>query len=293
MKQVIEQYQNQFNGYLEQIISEHDFPCQQLSDAINYTTLSGGKRLRPILVYLCGNNLDVKPQVLNIIATAIELVHCYSLIHDDLPAMDDDDLRRGQPSCHKAFSEATAILTGDALQALAFEHLLTLEEYLPASNVIKIAKAFTHAMGADGMISGQSLDLHHLSQADVSLKTLQTIHTLKTGKMISLCIETVIYADDNHHESHYESLLAFAKLLGLAFQIQDDYLDKYASTKDLGKQQGSDDKNDKTTYNHFYNQQQLADLVRQTYSKANDALSANHTSSQLQAFGDYLATRIF
>ena len=215
--------------------------------------------------------LDLK--VLDVIAAAIELTHCYSLIHDDLPAMDDDDLRRGQPSCHKAFDEATAILAGDGMQALAIEVLLNhLPPLLQPEQVIAITLALVKASGVSGMISGQSLDLSELTKASIDEKQLREIHLLKTEQLISACIEMVLiacFAPDDYKKA----LRVYGKYLGLVFQMQDDYLDHHAPVALLGKIRSSDAANQKTTFATLYSKEKLEEEINKQYQIALDSLT--------------------
>src|ERR1700742_665723 len=200
---------------LHRLVSETSIPAPRVKEAILYSLFPGGKRVRPTLVYLSGEILGANQTCLDLIAASIELTHCYSLIHDDLPAMDNDDLRRGKLSCHKAFDEATAILAGDGMQALAIEILLT---HLPASinptQVIEIVRELVVASGTAGMVSGQSLDLSELSKPGLSEAQLCTIHELKTGKLISACIKMVVAASEAFN-LHAEALINYASYLGL------------------------------------------------------------------------------
>lgn len=276
---------------LQTLIKEMDIPAQRVKDAINYSLFNGGKRMRPILVYLCGQLLDVKQQQLDIIAAAIELTHCYSLIHDDLPAMDDDDFRRGKPSCHRAFDEATAILAGDALQILAIDILLShLPPTLASDKVIAVTKELVMASGPAGMISGQSLDLSELIDPTITEPRLCEIHRLKTGQLMLSCVNMVIAAG-NPTLASANALQQFAQHLGLVFQLQDDYLDKYGAST-LGKGRASDTANQKTTFATLYDQQALAQLITKYYQQALEALNVfAERADLLRAFIDYLYRR--
>lgn len=248
-------------------------PAPRIKEAMLYSIFPGGKRLRPLLVYLSGQLIDVDPHHLDIMAVSIELVHCYSLVHDDLPAMDNDDFRRGKPSCHRAFDEATAILVGDSLQALAFDILLTkLPQSLSMSKVVAVTKELVRASGASGMISGQSLDLTELSKRSLEESSLREIHQLKTGQLINACINMVLSAG-NPSEEATDALRTYANIIGLVFQMQDDYLDRYADIKKLGKNRASDAANQKMTFATLYDQATLAQLIDHDYLKAQEALS--------------------
>lgn len=257
---------------LQRILDESDIPAKRLHDAIAYSLFPGGKRLRPCLVYLSGELAAVNPDCLDLIAAAIELTHCYSLVHDDLPAMDNDDFRRGKPSCHRAFDEATAILVGDGLQAMATELLLTqLPAFLEPQQVIAVTRELVSASGPAGMVSGQSLDLSDLVRPDMNDAELRAIHMLKTGKLIMACIRMVLAAS-KADDSLGQSLMRYASHLGLVFQMQDDYLDKYAPEA-LGKGHSSDSANQKTTFASLYTESQLHNLIRHHFAQVEEALS--------------------
>ncbi|HEX4871232.1 MAG TPA: farnesyl diphosphate synthase [Nevskiaceae bacterium] len=214
-----------------------------LPEALRYA-LQGGKRLRGLLVYAAGQALGQAPVRLDPLAAAVELVHAYSLVHDDLPAMDDDDLRRGQPTVHRRYDEATAILVGDALQALAFEALTA--PAVPAAAVPGLVRMLAQAVGAAGMVGGQALDLAAEGQP-LSLDQLQRLHALKTGALIRACCLLPALLEPAH-EAQRQALQAYGEQIGLAFQIQDDVLDETAETAVLGKTAGKDRAQAKSTY---------------------------------------------
>lgn len=292
MNNAITYYQNHHEKILKQLVCDAVIPSPLLREAIEYSLFSGGKRLRPLLVYLCGEILQLELAPLDIIAASIELTHCYSLIHDDLPAMDDDDLRRGKPSCHKAFDEAIAILAGDGLQAFAVEVLLDqMPNYLEADRVVKITQELLYASGLSGMISGQALDLFELTNPAINEQELAEIHGLKTGRMISACINMVLAAA-NAPLHQTQALRSFAQRLGLVFQMQDDYLDQYSTTDCLGKGRSSDRANQKTTFATLYTKSQLYALVNEHYTEAKKILEPFGTSAtNLLALTDYLHQR--
>lgn len=270
--QVLEYYIKRHEAFLEQIINSSTVPAATIRSALNYSLFPGGKRIRPILVYLIGKLIDVDLRILDVIAAAIELTHCYSLIHDDLPAMDNDDLRRGKPSCHKAFNEATAILVGDGMQALAIEVLLTqLTNLLPPEQVLAVSLELVKASGISGMVSGQSLDLSELAKSSICEEQLREIHYLKTGRLISACIEMVLITH-SIPEAHKTALRTYASHLGLVFQMQDDYLDCYAPDELLGKGRSSDLANQKTTFATLYSRNKLEAVINKHYQIAFDAL---------------------
>ena len=221
---------------------------KRLHDAMSYSTLNGGKRLRALLVYSAGQTFDVPLDTLDIPACAVEYVHSYSLIHDDLPAMDDDELRRGKPTCHVKFDEATAILAGDALQAYAFE-LLTDEKKsaLDAQQRLAITHQLAKAGGSLGMAGGQMLDIS-ATQKTLSLSELELMHSLKTGALIEASVLMGALCAKNISPKQLETLSKYAKNIGLAFQIVDDILDETSDTATLGKQSGADKALGKATY---------------------------------------------
>lgn len=264
---------NRVDTFLQQFISHTSIPAETIRAAVNYSLFSGGKRIRPILVYLVGDLLEINLSILDTIAAAVELTHCYSLIHDDLPAMDNDDFRRGKPSSHKAFDEATAILVGDGMQALAIEILLThLPHLVHCEQITAIALELVKAVGLSGMVSGQSLDLSELAQPSIDSERLKEIHLLKTGRLISASIEMVLKAYTTEFEAHKIALRTYASHIGLVFQMQDDYLDCYAPTELLGKGRSSDLANQKTTFAALYTQNQLKEIIKEHFQAALDAL---------------------
>lgn len=265
---------------LRDLIQTTPIPAEQIRKAMIYALFPGGKRLRPQLVYLSGELLCVPLKALDSIAIAIELIHAYSLVHDDLPAMDNDDMRRGKPSCHRAFDEATAILVGDGLQALAIDCLLNqLPQTLPTPKILAITHELVKACGPSGMVSGQSLDLSELAQQDITEKTLAQIHDLKTSQLMLACINMVLAATESSPEVT-NALRAFATHLGLAFQMQDDYLDAYGATESLGKNRASDHENNKSTFASCYSEQALQQLIQVHFEKTEQALNIFKDSAE-------------
>ena len=222
-----------------------EFPCPGLEEAVRYMLLAGGKRVRPLLVYGGCQALGGDFENADAAACAVEFIHVYSLIHDDLPALDDDDLRRGRPSLHKAFGEATAILAGDALQAMAFEILC--RPHAGKGDRLRMAHELARAAGPAGMVGGQVRDLAADGQR-VSLAELETTHRLKTGALIRASVLLGALSSGNAIPGQLAQLSKYAGDIGLAFQIQDDILDEVSDTETLGKPQGSDRDADKATY---------------------------------------------
>jgi farnesyl diphosphate synthase len=221
---------------------------ERLHRAMRYSALGGGKRLRPLLTYATGRALGIPLEQLDGPACAVEFIHVYSLIHDDLPAMDDDDLRRGKPTCHKAFDEATAILAGDALQALAF-HVLAHDPTMavPAEQRIAMIETLATASGSFGMVGGQAIDLDSVGKA-LDLPSLENMHIRKTGALIRASVKLAAQAKVPADSELAEKLDHYAKCIGLAFQIKDDILDEESDTATLGKTQGKDRDHNKPNY---------------------------------------------
>ena len=268
---------------LQEVIQTTSIPAKRIQEAMLYALFPGGKRLRPRLVYLSGELLDIPNKTLDSIAVAIELIHAYSLVHDDLPAMDNDDMRRGKPSCHRAFDEATAILVGDGLQALAIDVLLTqLPQSLSTPKILTVTHELIKACGPAGMVSGQSLDLSELSNQLVTEATLSQIHDLKTSQLMIACINMVLAASDPSPEA-VRALRAFAMHFGLAFQMQDDYLDAYGPTEGLGKNRASDRENNKSTFASCYTEKALRQIIQTHFDKTEKALDIfNHRAAPLR-----------
>lgn len=246
-EQDLKDIQARINQFLEEQLNQVDTQPAPLADAMKYALLLGGKRIRPFLVYATGRMLGASMNQLDYVAAAIEAVHAYSLIHDDLPAMDNDSLRRGEPTCHIAFDEATAILAGDALQAFAFE-TLTNATALSAEQKVRLVHALSHAAGAQGMCLGQSLDLisEHKS---VSLTELERIHNSKTAALLSAALIMGFICSPRYSDKQLEQQLArYGAAIGLAFQVQDDILDIEGESSVLGKTVGADLASDKSTY---------------------------------------------
>jgi len=219
----------------------------KLLDAMGYGVLGGGKRVRALLAYAAAEAVGAPTTMTDAVAVALECIHGYSLIHDDLPAMDDDDLRRGKPSCHIAYGEATAILAGDALQTTAFALLAEPNQDIDATTQLAMIALLANASGEQGMVAGQSIDLNATNQ-DLSIDELMTMHRLKTGALIRASVALGAHSAgiDDKHQLH--ALCDYAEAIGLAFQIQDDILDVTADTDTLGKPQGADAALNKPTF---------------------------------------------
>jgi len=244
---VFNNWRSRIDTVLAQQLDRSDIP-DSLQKAMAYAVLNGGKRLRPLLVYATGEMLGASLDVLDIPAAAVELIHAYSLIHDDLPAMDDAPLRRGKPACHKAFDEATAILAGDALQSLAFEILSdkTINPHSPDQR-LEMITALAKACGPEGMAGGQMLDLISTAQS-LTEKKITHMHALKTGALINASVQLGAIAASCKDKTYRDALTNFAHYFGLAFQVRDDILDVTGQTHTLGKQQGIDAQRNKSTF---------------------------------------------
>ena len=244
----LEENLTRINKALFQTLPKKDI--SKVTEAIHYSVMNGGKRIRPQIILILSEILkvDISNENVDLIAAAGELIHCYSLIHDDLPAMDDDDYRRGQLSCHKKFDEATAILTGDAIQPLSLEVLTSIEDpNLSDKTKLEIINLFARACGPEGMVEGQNRDI--LSEnKKLTEEELDQIHYLKTGKLIEACVLCVCLIKKNINEDLIEKLIEFSNKFGLAFQIRDDILDEIGDEDKTGKPTKSDIKNNKSTY---------------------------------------------
>ncbi|MAI41183.1 MAG: polyprenyl synthetase family protein [Candidatus Azotimanducaceae bacterium] len=260
-----------------------------LKEAIDYSILGSGKRVRPILIYLVVRALGAEIKHADKPAAAIELIHNYSLIHDDLPAMDDDDMRRGKLSCHKKFNEPIAILAGDAIQALAFEVLAEANE-LSLSTRISLIRELASAIGASGMIGGQLLDLSY-EKKKIQLAQLEYMHSLKTGALITASARMgglVAGAD----AATLSLLTNFGSALGLIFQIQDDILDCTGNEDQLGKPKGSDEKKGKATYVTILGLQEADRRLQEQCARASDlAADLGPDGRILQELTYFIATR--
>ena len=242
---LVHEWQERFGNVLERCLPPESQQPEVLHRAMRYSALAGGKRFRPVLVYATGQALGLAPESLDPVAAAIEIIHAYSLIHDDLPAMDDDDMRRGRPTCHRAFDEATAILAGDALQALAFE---VLASDLPAgqANSLRVVHLIARACGSVGMAGGQALDLGSVGR-DISVDALETMHRLKTGALIraSVAAPCLLAGAGPDVVERFE---AYGDRVGLAFQVHDDILDVTGDSELTGKAVLADAALDKPTF---------------------------------------------
>lgn len=248
MKSEITRLQQRVESALVHWLPDASIHPARLHEAMRYSALNGGKRVRPILAYATGMALGIPLQHLDGPACAVELIHVYSLVHDDLPAMDDDDLRRGKPTCHKAYDDATAILVGDGLQALAFQILATDPEMIDdAAARLRMIEHLARAAGSRGMVGGQAIDLAGAGR-DLDIAELEDMHVHKTGALIRAAVMLAALSDPSVDQETADRLDQFAKCIGLAFQIRDDVLDVEGDTQTLGKTQGADQALGKATY---------------------------------------------
>lgn len=240
--------QGRIEAVLDRALTLPDSATARLRDAMRYSALAGGKRLRPVLVYTCGSALGASLDALDTPAAAVEMIHVYSLIHDDLPAMDNDNLRRGRPTCHCAFDEPTALLAGDALQAHAFQ-MLSQPAAGGAGTDVQLAmiRVLAEAIGTSGMAGGQAIDLESIGRA-LDLAAVENMHRRKTGALIRASVLLGAIAAGVGTGERYAALARYGAEIGLAFQIQDDILDVEGNTEQLGKTSGADAARDKPTY---------------------------------------------
>ncbi len=266
--------------------------ADELITAMKYSVFSGGKRMRPMLLSIVGNMLNANSDDLDVASMSIECIHAYSLIHDDLPAMDNDALRRGKPTNHIQFGEATAILAGDALQTLAFE--IVLNHPLSQDNSAKrvnMAKVIAKASGVNGMCAGQSIDLLATGM-EISLAELTQLHQLKTGALLSACVSLGAILAPNISDEHTQLLQKYASKVGLAFQVQDDILDVISDSETLGKPQGSDTDLNKNTFVSHLGLEGSQSFLQRLRNEALQAIATlPYNTEQLKAFTDFLVTR--
>jgi farnesyl diphosphate synthase/geranylgeranyl diphosphate synthase type II len=285
-----QQYRDRVNNTLTELFSQTPGPAPELSKAMQYSSFNGGKRIRPLLVYAGAMALGEPSRLTDISAAAVECIHAYSLIHDDLPAMDDDDLRRGKPTCHIVFGEATAILAGDALQTLAFEWLSQNNE-ANANTQLAILQTLAKASGNNGMVAGQAIDLSAVDQ-ELNLEQLTTMHNLKTGALIDASIQMGALSTDMASSQQLVALKTYAQAIGLAFQVQDDILDVTSDTETLGKQQGADMAHNKPTFVSLLGLDGAREKASKLYNDALNALSSfDYRADYLRHLAAYIIKR--
>jgi len=275
---------------LDELLIENDIP-ESLISSMAYSVNAGGKRIRPLLLLATLEDLGVKSEDGFKVACAVEFIHTYSLIHDDLPCMDDDDFRRGKLTNHKVYGEAVAVLAGDALQALAFGVLTGLQN-TSASAALELIRLLADTSGANGMVGGQILDIEGEGKS-LTITQLEAIHVNKTGALLSFCIEAgAVMA--NVDVEKMQNLKVFARNIGLAFQIQDDILDVTSTTEMLGKNAGSDETSDKTTYPSLLGLDVARQRLAYHHKIAKESLEfLNDEQSLLALIADYIIEREF
>ena len=284
-----DELREQVDDYLQELSFSDEVATAGIEEAMLYSLLGGGKRIRPVLALATAATLDAQPQSVLPLAAALEMVHTYSLIHDDLPAMDDDELRRGKPSCHVAFGEDVAILAGDALYAEAFRLLLNKQQGEPL-RLLAAAGELATATGVNGMVGGQYLDVEGVAAAGPD--GLLEIHSRKTGRLITASVESVCLLQ-GVGEERLAQFRAFAFELGVLFQIVDDILDVTGSDQELGKPSGSDQRQGKRTYVSEFGLAEANILASASHQQARDALAkaAPSGAPQLEQITDFIAQR--
>ncbi len=281
------QYRSRVEQQLQIHLAASEAP-ERLQQAISYSLFNGGKRIRPILAYATADALGGDSSSVDAAACAVELIHTYSLIHDDLPCMDDDDLRRGKPTTHVAFDEATAILAGDALQAMAFELLSSADH--PADIVLLMIRELARASGAEGMVAGQMIDLESMG-VQIDADTLKTMHLCKTGALIRASVRLAALCC-SYSDQQLDQLDRYADSIGLAFQIRDDILDVEGSEEIMGKTQGADSSIDKSTYVSLHGLQGAKDNLQQLHQASISSLqSFGPAADQLRSLADLVVNR--
>lgn len=285
-KEKIQQVELTLDSHLP---APHSEPAR-LHKAMRYSTLNGGKRIRAMLVYATGHLLDLPSYLLDSLACSIELIHAYSLIHDDLPCMDDDDLRRGKASCHRAFDEATAILAGDALLTLAFKVLSDAD--CSAEQKIIFIQLLSQASGSRGMVGGQAIDLANEGR-NILISEIENTYSHKTGALICSCVTMVASLKFNAKDKQYQHLKNYAECIGLAFQVQDDILDETSSTQVLGKTQGKDQQAEKSTYPSLLGLDASKKLTNNLYDNAIANLSSfGERANYLRDLAQFTVSRL-
>lgn len=277
------------DNYLRQNLSQYK-PATHLQNAMSYSLFNGGKRVRPMLTYATATLLGEANDLTDASAAAIESVHAYSLIHDDLPAMDDDDLRRGKLTCHRQYDEATAILAGDALQTFAFE-LLSQSTHNKTAIQLQLIQELVHASGRHGMVTGQMIDLANVGKT-INIHAVEQMHQHKTGALIRASVRMGAISTGSHTEKDFVALDAYANAIGLAFQVQDDIIDIISDTTTLGKTQFSDEDANKPTYPKLLGLEGAKNLAQSLHGQAIDSISSFGSAAQpLVELANYIIGR--
>jgi farnesyl diphosphate synthase len=284
--------QSHFAEVLNGILPRVEVTPQRLHEAMRYAVLDGGKRVRPLLTFAAGELAGADAARLNIVATAVELIHAYSLVHDDMPCMDNDVLRRGKPTCHVEYDEATALLVGDSLQTLAFQLLAGHRLNDDAQRQLDMINLLAAASGSRGMAGGQAIDLASVGKS-LTLPELEFMHIHKTGALIRAAVLLGAHCGSALPDQ-LDKLDRFGKLIGLAFQVVDDVLDCETDTATLGKTAGKDFDNDKPTYVSLLGIQGARDMVQRLHHEATETLqSFGETALRLRELADFIVLRKF
>lgn len=286
-------HQVRFEDVLRGLLPRPEAAPQRLHEAMRYAVLDGGKRVRPLLAFAAGELAAADGKRVDVAAAAVELIHAYSLVHDDMPCMDDDVLRRGKPTCHVQYDEATALLVGDSLQALAFQLLAEHRLNDDAVRQLEMVKLLAAASGSRGMAGGQAIDLASVGKS-LTLPELELMHIHKTGALIRAAILLGAHCGSRMGAVQMDKLDHFGKLIGLAFQVVDDVLDCEADTATLGKTAGKDAENDKPTYVSLLGIQGARDMAQRLHREAQDALTEFGDAAQrLRELADFIVLRKF
>lgn len=278
---------------LSTFLPSADVAPQRLHTAMRYSILGGGKRVRPLLAHAAGELFGSLAEKVDYAAAAVEMIHAYSLVHDDMPCMDDDDLRRGKPSCHKQFDDATALLVGDALQSLAFQTLAHPELCTNAQQQVKMIHLLAIASGSRGMAGGQAIDLASVG-ISLTQQELEFMHIHKTGALIRAAALLGAYCAEAPEDFRLQALDRYAKCIGLAFQVVDDILDNQADTATLGKTAGKDAENNKPTYVTILGLARAKEFARELHTEALDSIAPFGDDGQrLAQLADFITERSF
>ena len=279
------------NGFMKAYLDRLDKDAQKLHESMAYSLLLGGKRARPLLVYATGTALGQSEAVLDYVAAAVECIHAYSLVHDDMPEMDNDKLRRGHPTVHVKFGQETALLAGDALQALAFQLLSDPYSGLSVGSVARLVQILSVKAGYSGMCGGQALDLE-AEHKHLAMDELRLLHSKKTGALIRAAVLMGAYAADCRDEQTLSKLDEYASWAGLAFQVWDDVLDVIGDTSVMGKTQGSDQSLEKSTYPSLMGIEKAKEFALECAENAKNALaSIKEETTVLSEFADFCVAR--
>jgi farnesyl diphosphate synthase len=288
----LQTHQQRVSSALDHWLPRSDTLPERLHEAMRYAVLNGGKRIRPVLVYAAGQALGVPAEQLDGPACAVELIHAYSLVHDDLPSMDNDELRRGIPTCHIAFDEATAMLAGDALQSLAF-YILTHDPNMVSNARLRLemVETLAYASGSRGMAGGQAIDLAYVGR-ELNLIELENMHIHKTGALIRAAVQLGALSNCDLDPAVLDKLDHYGKCIGLAFQIQDDILDVESDTQTLGKTQGADLARNKPTYPAIVGIKRAKVMAAELVEQSLESLQTfNHLADPLRWIAQYVIDR--